>query len=136
MRDLSDPDGAVRRGGRVANVELNVFSGRPNPRWPLTAEQEAELVRALFKLPSATHAVSSPKILGYRGIIVSNGEEGGGRKVILVYHESILVQRGDRSQAFTDANRSVENWLLDTARGVSESLIARIRSESQSAEAS
>lgn len=48
-------------------VELDVFSGRANPRWRLDADQE-QRVRALQRgLPEREDPVPEPPGLGYRG---------------------------------------------------------------------
>ena len=52
-------------------VELDIFSGRPNPRWNLTATEEAELVERLLdrSVPIGPMSISDGK-LGYRGFLV------------------------------------------------------------------
>lgn len=52
-------------------VELDIFSGRPNPRWTLSAGEEAELLTRLLdrSVPLAPITITDGK-LGYRGFIV------------------------------------------------------------------
>ena len=52
-------------------VELDIFSGRPNPRWTLTATEEAELLTRLLdrSVPIAPMTITDGK-LGYRGFLV------------------------------------------------------------------
>lgn len=52
-------------------VELDIFSGRPNPRWTLTTTEEAELLQRLLdrSVPMAPVTISDGK-LGYRGFVV------------------------------------------------------------------
>jgi hypothetical protein len=48
-------------------VELDIFSGRPNPRWPLSG-REAQGLRDLHSgLPLGPDRVPAPPGLGYRG---------------------------------------------------------------------
>jgi hypothetical protein len=63
----------------MIQVELDIFSGRPNPTWFLTEKQEQELVDRVVADPSILLPFSqvTPR-LGYRGYIlhVSNESEG------------------------------------------------------------
>lgn len=60
-------------------VELDAYSGRPNPVWTLSAE-EARALRAL--LAGAGAAIALPMVvpegLGYRGFVVRDGGVGKG----------------------------------------------------------
>ena len=51
-------------------VEVDLFSGRPNPSWRLTAEESAEFLNRFSALPQ-TDAGKTHENLGYRGLIVS-----------------------------------------------------------------
>jgi hypothetical protein len=49
---------------------MDLFSGRPNPRWELSEEDSAELRRLIADLkPTDARAVAPPG-LGYRGILI------------------------------------------------------------------
>jgi hypothetical protein len=52
-------------------IELDIFSGRPNPRWTLDASEEQELMTRLLdrSVPMAPVNTSEGK-LGYRGFVV------------------------------------------------------------------
>jgi len=52
-------------------VELDIFSGRPNPRWTLDAAEESELIIRLLdrSVPMGPIAITEGK-LGYRGFVV------------------------------------------------------------------
>ena len=50
-------------------IELDAFSGRPNPKWTASPERAASVSRALSSL-SAAQARPEPDHLGYRGFIV------------------------------------------------------------------
>src|SRR4051812_36485861 len=47
-------------GTHMFDVELDIFSGRPNPRWSLSAAEEAELVERLLdrSVPMAPMTIS------------------------------------------------------------------------------
>jgi hypothetical protein len=53
-------------------VELDVFSGRPNPRWELDEPASRELRRLESALSPATLAAPEPPGLGYRGFVYSD----------------------------------------------------------------
>jgi len=55
----------------MADVELDVFSGRPNPRWTLSPAQRADLIDQLRAgtIPLLA-ADSGESRLGYRGFIL------------------------------------------------------------------
>jgi hypothetical protein len=58
---------------RELRVELDVFSGRPNPRWTLSGPSLADVIR---HLPEGARAeAAEPAHLGYRGFVLrANGE--------------------------------------------------------------
>ena len=57
----------VERQANVA-VELDIFSGRPNPRWLMRADQAPTLATLFASAPRVTPA--EPPGLGYRGFIL------------------------------------------------------------------
>ena len=62
-----------QRDPEITEVTLDVFSGRPNPTWTLTAAQTGELRALLDALPDAT-CKSLALNLGYRGFVVELGQ--------------------------------------------------------------
>ena len=53
-------------------VELDIFSGRPNPVWGLTGAQIDEMGEIVRTLPLATEEPPAQPGLGYRGFIVTD----------------------------------------------------------------
>jgi len=105
-------------------IELDAFSGRPNPRWTLNEAQGAEFLARLRALQPA--AANSPGDgLGYRGLIVRpDGAE------IRLYRGTVTVQQSDRIETFSDPDRGLERWLFDSARGhVPDEFLGYISSE-------
>jgi len=87
-------------------VELDAFSGRPNPRWVLTESEAAELARLITSLPPAPGGASlRPPGLGYRGFRL----EGSAGEAYQAYRG--LVESPDR--VFADPDRRVERFLLE-----------------------
>ncbi|MEX2981813.1 hypothetical protein [Streptomyces sp. C36] len=85
-------------------VELDLFSGRPAPRWrldPGAAEEFRTLTAALP--PARTAPQPQEPGLGYRGFVVTDGD-----KVTRVF--AGRVTEGTTSRA--DPDRSLEHWLL------------------------
>jgi hypothetical protein len=98
----------------IVQVELDVFSGRPNPHWTLNQRDSQELLRRLQRL-SPTNAGEPSGNLGYRGVILSNPEGAiAGFEWIVCSNGLVVGYKGDSSQKFIDANRNLERWLVQT----------------------
>jgi len=106
-------------------IELDAFSGRPNPRWTLPEPQGSAFMARLHALPPVPGA-AAPDGLGYRGFIVRpepNVE-------VRVYRGMVIVRRGDSSETFGDQDHALERLLLGSARGhVAEPVLQHIESE-------
>src|SRR5262245_12000975 len=86
-------------------VELDAFSGRPNPQWRLTESEGAALARLIADLePAATGSPSDPPGLGYRGFRLE-----GATGEIRVYQGFVRSP----GRVLADGNRRVEGFLLD-----------------------
>lgn len=113
-------------------VELDVFSGRENPHWNLTAGREAIFLKKLQAL-NRTEEEFIHASLGYRGFIVDGleGYDGYNRyDRASIYKGVVLMQSGNRILRFEDRGRSLEMWLLDTGReSLPGELYAQILSE-------
>ena len=103
-------------GGPAApelTVELDAFSGRPNPTWTLTAAEAGEVLERLRGLPAASASI--PDLgLGYRGFVLrGEAEELPGR----AYVTSGLIALGDpeRPTVVRDAH-DLEPFLIGLAR--------------------
>jgi hypothetical protein len=112
-------------------IELDAFSGRPNPRWELTRAQETEFQKRLHALKKSRASAVVGDGLGYRGFVVRpNGQPVNGYDQVRLYRGTVVVRRGDHSETYSDPERGLERWLLDSARGhVDESALRRIRSD-------
>lgn len=94
----------------TADVEIDIFSGRPNPTWTLSDTQTASLLEMVGGLPQS-EAGAAPDHLGYRGMIVRL-HNAAAREVAV--HNGVVVVNGT---SHTDPERRVERWLLETGRG-------------------
>ena len=81
-------------------IELDIYSGRPNPRWEVDGEAESKLRRLLDGLALATTPPPEPPGLGYRGFVFGNSRAYRGH-----------VAAGDALLA--DPDRSVERFMLE-----------------------
>jgi hypothetical protein len=84
-------------------VELDVFSGRPNPRWKLDDPVADDLRGLVSLLPVTTDGPPEPPGLGYRGFTFS---EGTGR--IRAYKGYVITS----DVVLADPSSSVERFLL------------------------
>lgn len=101
-----------------ARVEVDLYSGRPNPAWHLTAAETQSLVErcdALPSLPKTVAGAHSAEGLGYRGLKldVLRGDRiqtlsvGDGKVVV-------VVPSSRQRHQFRDPERQLERWLLQT----------------------
>jgi hypothetical protein len=112
-------------------IELDAFSGLPNPRWELPATQAAEFLTLLRALKRADGAHGSGDGLGYRGFVVRpNGDPLEGYDEIRVYRGTVTARRGDRTDSFDDSGLVLERWLVRTAKThVAEPVLQYVESE-------
>ncbi|MGH9578252.1 MAG: hypothetical protein ACRD3R_12510 [Terriglobales bacterium] len=94
---------------------MDVFSGRPNPRWKLGPPYSEELQRRLHELPSApVRSDPGTPQLGYRGFrieVSENATQVDSIGPLTVYGGVVDGPAGQ----FHDPRRNLERWLLGTA---------------------
>ncbi len=83
-----------------------VFSGRPDPNWPIPPELARELVAIWESLPPTETTVSLPA-LGYRGCSVRDPEG----RMWIAYHELVTLSSDRRH----DDERRFERTVLSSA---------------------
>jgi hypothetical protein len=88
----------------VLLVELDVFSGRPNPRWELDEPSAKVLRQLLRRLPITADSPPEPAGLGYRGFVFT--DDSGPSRAYKGY-----VIRTD--VVLADPSLTVERFLLD-----------------------
>jgi hypothetical protein len=97
-------------------VELDAFSGRPNPSWQLGPTEATEFLARLRALPSVSGRLPSNDGLGYRGFVVTaDGASLDGYDEVRLFRGVATARRGDGEDLFADPDRALESWLLDTA---------------------
>jgi len=106
-----------RPGDREMRVELDAYSGQPNPSWDLTPQQAEDLVQRLQALPEERGGGSVRDGLGYRGFIVTGGADLSGFDEMVVSNGVVLGRRAGKTQKLADSGRELEKWLLHTGKG-------------------
>jgi hypothetical protein len=96
------------------HVEIDVYSGRPNPSFELSEPLSKEFTKKLENLPRAASAPPEPG-LGYRGFVVTldAGNSGAPQKV-RVFGGFISFEKGTDVETFIDRN-GAEAWLKEQA---------------------
>jgi hypothetical protein len=101
-------------------VELDVFSGRPNPRWQLDQPAADALRRLLSRLTVATDRPLEPPGLGYRGFIFTyNSGRSRAYKGYVIRSDIVLA----------DPSSSVERFLLERLPAEFQGLRERVALE-------
>lgn len=98
-------------------VELDLFSGRPNPVWEADEACRHEIERIEKRLARAAAAAGAPPPLGYRGFLYRIGTEEHRA------HDG-RISLGNRTLA--DPERSIERLLLRSAPADLASITARV----------
>jgi len=95
-------------------VELDIFSGMPNPTWALTETETEHFVKQLAALPRAPTEELSGN-LGYRGFIV-HCARGADTELIHIQEGAVHISNGTTTVAAYDEDRELERWLLSTGK--------------------
>lgn len=90
-----------------AQVEIDIFSGRPNPTWELGRTDMTALLRLLKKARKVKAAAGAADGLGFRGFKVSFAT-GGTERELRVRGNAV----SDGAQHFSDDRRAIEKFLL------------------------
>lgn len=92
-------------------VELDIFSGRPNPSWILDQQDGAELNRRIAGLPASDREVQPPG-LGYRGFLITGLPDTNTCRV----YGGVIACTDASGEVRHDDTRHAEQWLLDQAK--------------------
>ncbi len=96
--------------GTRVQIVLGLYSGVPDPAWTLTTEQANELAAALATLTRDNESAPAGG-LGYHGftIVAPDG-------TLLAYAGKVLSADSDLPYVLDDPDRTIERFLLTTAR--------------------
>lgn len=96
------------------DVEVDLYSGRPNPRFHLEPAVAAELMRRLAALPSLSGRATPRETLGYRGLRIEPDVTESPITEILVSDGVVFVRdRGGAERWLEDRHRRLERWLIE-----------------------
>jgi hypothetical protein len=95
-------------------VQLDIFSGMPNPTWILTNAEADSFEKQLAALPRTPARELSGK-LGYRGFIVQC-TQANNVQLIRIQNGAIHISKGATNVYVSDKDRELERWLLNTGR--------------------
>jgi redox-sensitive bicupin YhaK (pirin superfamily) len=114
---------------KKAKVTLQVYSGRENPSWDLSEKQIGDLLALVGDLPKS-EAFTLPDGLGYRGFHVELTENGTeNTQEIVAYKGRVQYKSADADKYFTDRERRLEMFLLDSAGSLNEELYKSVKDE-------
>jgi hypothetical protein len=108
--------------GDDAEVELDVFSGRPNPHWSLAGRRVRDLEERLEGLEPVQAAGS--RGLGYRGFLIRSKSDA---EIIRAFNSVVTITDARGESSFRDG-AGLETLLLEQANehGFGE-LVSRFR---------
>ena len=88
-----------------------VFSGRPDPTWPISGDVAKDVVAIWDTLVPTDEAVPSPPALGYRGCFV---RDRAGR-TWTAFHQLVTLSAEGSSETRRDDERRFERAVLASA---------------------
>jgi hypothetical protein len=98
-------------------VEVDLFSGRPNPAWVLEADEAREIAAVLAALAPAAEAPAAHEGLGYRGVVLTGIESDlAGCDELRLARGAAVAQCFGRARAYADPARALETRLIETGR--------------------
>lgn len=112
------------------SVILDIFSGRPNPRWKLSQKDTSEFLNKVhnLKLTEDIHNELNKDELGYRGFIVE--EKNFTEKLRYhVYNGIVNVVENQSSYALEDKEYTIEEWLLQTIPNDLDEIVKYVKQE-------
>lgn len=99
------------------NIEVRIFSGRPNPTWRLSQQESLEFIRMLKKVNKSNVKVLPKDDLGYQGFfVIREQHDPGSFREVWIKGNIVLLKKDIRKIAYLDDNRRLERWLLASAK--------------------
>jgi len=89
----------------------SIFSGRPDPSWPISDELGARLESLWDSLPASQAEDVRPPPLGYRGCFVISPD----RRRWMAYRQSVRHEAAGRIEHRRDNNRNFESTVIASA---------------------
>lgn len=111
-------------------VELNIFSGRPDPVWSLSETERNRLEEILSGL-SPGEVRELPEPLGYRGFTLRLTHADERVTEVRVYKGVVRMADGEAVTALADPGRTLERWLVTTGSRLEPQLRTLVLNELQ-----
>jgi hypothetical protein len=109
---------ATQTGARVMSarveVELDIFSGNPNPTWILAPEEGVLFLQRLTALPPSP-AKDLSTHLGYRGFVIQV-VQGTEQRLVHIQNGTVQILVNNTKVNYSDRNRDLERWLLNSGK--------------------
>ena len=99
----------------TVKVELDIFSGEPNPAWPLSEKQVEELKKKM-EATSSSDQGEKPPILGYRGFIITNPGKIPSIPERTRIYAGILTATVEGKREYRKDADGIEEWFIEYAR--------------------
>jgi hypothetical protein len=93
-------------------VEIDITSGMPAPKWSLNPEEVKALEQALSAL-TPTDSASFFDGLGYRGFVIQFKSPS---RFVRVQNGYVLIEENGLQKTYVDADNQLELWLLDASK--------------------
>lgn len=125
----SMPVVVIPKNVKEVKVTLRIYSGRENPSWNLSEKQIADLITLFGDLPKSD-PFTLPDNLGYQGFQIKFSEETAEKtQEVVVYKGRILFKSAEADKYFTDTNRRLEIFLLNSADFLSDDPYKSVKEE-------
>lgn len=89
---------------------LLIYSGRPNPQWPVNDPVADGWLKLCHEAPMAYDTVPDAAALGYRGVIFYRGND-----FYYIFNNHIRYMENEQSILKQDDDRKLEKEILSTA---------------------
>ncbi|MFD7018632.1 hypothetical protein [Streptomyces sp. NPDC059161] len=111
-------------------VEVDLYSGRPNPWFSLRPAAISELRRRIEALTPTTGGGGPYDGLGYRGLRVLTGPDDTAAEIVLSGGLVTLRNPDGSLRRLRDHGRTLERWLLDQGVGkLDPEVVVTVRQE-------
>jgi hypothetical protein len=113
-----------------AIVELDVYSGQPNPRWALNREICQNILEEISHLATESKLIPRSNQLGYRGLrVVMDIASSGKHEEIYVCGGYVFLFHKGLETVFIDSGRQIERKLLTSGKGMSDQKLRALVSQ-------
>jgi hypothetical protein len=112
------------------DVEVDLYSGRPNPHFALGPVESGEVMRRIGALPPAADSKQPRDGLGYRGLHIRAGSDDTATGIV-VSDGLVVIRDPDGSlRRLRDPGRTLERWTIDVGvTNLDPEAVATIRHE-------